>query len=249
MAGHSHWAGIKHKKAAADKKRGKLFSKLAKAIIAAAREGGGDPAQNIRLKSAIDQAKSSNMPKDNIERAIKRGSGNLEGETYEEFQYEGYAPFGVAVLIDILTDNRNRAAGEVRYIFDSHGGNLGGSVSWIFEKKGTFMIPFEGDEDKENLELLAIEGGAEDIKFSGGYCEIITSPEDYESVKSTLEDGEVKWETAELTLVPKNTVTIEEEKQARKILKMLDALDDNEDVQKIYANYEFPDDLELDDED
>ncbi|RME78442.1 MAG: YebC/PmpR family DNA-binding transcriptional regulator [Planctomycetota bacterium] len=246
MAGHSHWAGIKHKKAAADKKRGKIFSKLAKAIIVAARVGGGDPDGNARLRLAIEKAKAANMPKENIERAIKRGTGELDGVTYEEITYEGVGPQGIAIIAEVLTDNRNRTVAEVRKIFDTHGGTFGTSVAWNFSQKGVFTIPKKEGLSEEQLTELALEGGAEDVVDQGDFFEIITDPGDFESMKKILEENQIEMENAEVTLVPQNTVKIEDPSLAKKALKLLEALDEHDDIQKVHTNCEFPENMEAD---
>jgi YebC/PmpR family DNA-binding regulatory protein len=242
MAGHSHWAGIKHKKALIDNKRGKLWSKLAKGIIVAAKAGGGDPATNLRLRYAIIDAKAGNMPKDTIDRAVKKGTGELEGVNYEEILYEGYGPSGVAVLCDILTDNRNRTAGEVRKIFEIAGGKLGatGCVAWMFDRKGLFQIPAD-QTDEETLMDLALEAGAEDVRRSGNSFEVICDPEAYNAVTDALEAAGLKTEVRQLTRIPKDTVDLDVE-SARAVLKLMDALDDHDDVQNVAANFNIPED-------
>jgi len=242
MSGHSKWAGIKHKKAAVDAKRGKLFGKLARAITVAAREGGGDPDHNATLVQAIIKAKDANMPHDNIDRAIKKGTGaGSDAETYHHLTYEGYGPNGVAVYVTALTDNRNRTAADIRYIFDRGGGKLGtdGSVSWMFERKGVIYVDAEGRDDEE-LMMLAIEAGAEDVVSEGATFEIVCEPADFMAVREALEAAGVKYTSAELTMIPKNTVALDES-DARKTLRLLDALEDNDDVQEVYANFDIPD--------
>jgi len=240
MAGHSHWAGIKHKKALIDSKRGKLWSKLSKAITIAASGGGGDPDMNLRLRYAINDAKSVSMPKDNIERAIKKGTGELEGGQFEEVIYEGYGPGGVAVLCDILTDNRNRTAPEVRKIFEIAGGKLGatGCVAWMFERKGVVMIAAE-QTDEESLLELALEAGAEDVKTVDDKFEIVCDPEALTQVRNALEKSEINPEMCDISRIPNDTVDLDVE-VARKVLKMMDALDDHEDVQSVAANFNIP---------
>ena len=244
MAGHSHWAGIKHKKAAADKKRGKIFSKHAKAIIVAARDGGGDPDANLSLKYAIDRAKADNMPKDNITRAIKRGTGEIEGAQFVDLLYEGFAPEKVAVVVDILTDNRNRVASELRKLFEKKGGNLGspGSVAWMFETRGEIVVPGEGVEE-ENLMEIALEGGADDVTSEDGSFLVTTTPDTFTQVRRALEEAEVTVDNAEIVRHPTNTVKIETEAAAQKVLGFLEALDDHEDVQKVSANFDIPDEV------
>lgn len=239
MSGHNKWSSIKYKKGAADAKRGKLFSRLIKEITVAAREGGGDPGGNPRLRTALLTAKTSNMPKDNIDRAIKRGTGELDGVSYEEIYYEGYAPGGAAVLVEALTDNKNRAASEVRHAFSKFGGNMGepGSVSWIFNKKGS--IVFEGgaiDEDKA-MEI-GLDSGAEDVSSDGDTVEVQTSVADFEAVKAAFEKAGFECSMAEITNVPSNSLALEG-KTLASALKLLDALDDLDDVQKVWSNLDF----------
>jgi len=242
MSGHSKWAGIKHKKALVDAKRGKLFGKLARAITVAAREGGGDPTHNATLAQAIVKAKDANMPNDNIDRAIKKGSGaGSEGETFYHLTYEGYGPGGVAVYVTALTDNKNRTAADVRYIFDRVGGNLGtdGSVSWMFERKGVIFVDAT-DRDEEELMLAAIEAGAEDVLAEGDTFEIRCDATDFMTVRQNLQEAGIAYTSAELTMIPKNTIALDES-DARKTLRLLDALEDNDDVQEVYANFDIPD--------
>ncbi len=242
MSGHSKWAGIKHKKAIVDAKRGKLFGKLARAITVAAREGGGDPDHNATLAQAIVKAKDANMPNDNIERAIKKGAGGAgDAETYHHLTYEGYGPAGVAVYVTALTDNKNRTAADVRYIFDRGGGKLGtdGSVSWMFERKGVIFVDAAG-LDEDEVMLAAIDAGAEDVIPEGDTFEIRTDAADFMAVRSGLEAAGIKYTSAELTMIPKNTVALDES-EARKTLRLLDALEDNDDIQEVYANFDIPD--------
>ncbi|WP_457569004.1 YebC/PmpR family DNA-binding transcriptional regulator [Desulfurobacterium sp.] len=243
MAGHSKWANIKHKKAAQDAKRGKIYTKLAREITVAAREGGGDPEFNPRLRAAIEKAKKFNMPKENIERAIKRGTGEIAGETYEEVTYEGYGPGGVAIIVKCLTDNRNRTASEVRHAFSKHGGNLGtsGCVAWMFERKGVVTINAEG-KDEEEVMMIAIDAGAEDFVNEDGQFIIYTQPQDLENVKKALEEAGVEIEEAKLDLVPQNTTRVEGE-TAQKVLKLLEVLEDLDDVQEVYSNFDMPDEV------
>lgn len=241
MAGHSHWAGIKHKKAAIDNKRGKLWSKLSKAIIVAASSGGGDPDTNLRLRYAINDAKAVSMPKDNIERAIKKGTGELEGGHFEEVIYEGYGPGGVAVLCEILTDNRNRTAPEVRKIFEIAGGKLGatGCVAWMFKRKGVVVI--DGTQaDEESLLELAMESGAEDVKTVDDVFEVVCDPDSFSNVQDSLEKASIATESRNLTYLPDDTVDLDVE-TARKVLQMMDKLDDHDDVQSVAANFNIPD--------
>lgn len=239
MSGHNKWSTIKHKKGAADAKRGKMFSKLIKEITIAARMGGGDPEGNPRLRTAINTARNANMPKDNIERAVKRGTGEIEGVNYEEITYEGYGPGGVAVLVEALTDNKNRTVAEVRHIFDKYSGNLGesGCVAWMFDKKGMLVIPTQGLDEDEVMEL-ALEAGALDVKAEGDTYEITTEPADFETVRKAIETRGWKTELAEITMIPQNTVKLEG-KKAEQMLKMMDALDDNEDLQRVFANFDI----------
>ncbi len=243
MAGHSHWANIANKKGAVDKKRGKLFGKLARFIIVAARRGGGDPAANLALRYAIDRAKKSSMPNDTIERAVKKGTGELEAESYDEVLYEGYGPGGVAVLCEILTENRNRTAGEVRKIFEVHGGNLGssGCVAWMFERKGLIQIA-EKHATEEQLMEVALEAGAEDVRSVGDLFEVVTPPDAFQSVVDALEAGRIPTESAELTRIAANTVELDGD-NARAVLKLIEALEDNDDVQNVNANFNIPDEL------
>ncbi|MGA2401351.1 MAG: YebC/PmpR family DNA-binding transcriptional regulator [Syntrophobacteraceae bacterium] len=244
MSGHSKWATIRHKKGAADAKRGKIFTKLIKEVMVSARMGGGNPDGNPRLRAAVLAARAENMPKDNIDRAIKKGTGELEGVNYEEMMYEGYGPGGVAVLVDIMTDNRNRAASEVRHIFSRNGGNLGeaGCVGWMFNKKGSIVFDSNAVAEEELLEL-ALEAGAEDVKDEEGQFEVITSPEDFANVKAAFDEKGLKYELAEITMSPQTTVRIEDSKTAQQLLRLMDALEDSDDVQHVYANFDIPDQI------
>ena len=239
MAGHSHWAGIKHKKALVDSKRSKLWSKLSKAIIVAAKLGGGDPDANIRLRAAIQEAKSFSMTKDNIERAIKRGTGELDGGNVEEVIYEGYGPGGVAIMCDIMTDNRNRTAPELRKLFDTYGGNLGGSgcVAYLFDRKGLIVVR-ETDRSIEQIMEIAMENEAEDIDVLEDRIEIRTSPENLSQVRTALEDAGLELEVAEVVRLPQTTVDVDEA-TAAKVLKLLEALEDHDDVQSVASNLNF----------
>ena len=239
MSGHNKWSTIKHKKGAADAKRGKLFSKLIKEITIAARIGGGDIDGNPRLRTAVSTARAANMPKEKIERAIKRGTGEIEGVTYEEVVYEGYGPGGVAVMVEVLTDNKNRTVAEVRHIFDKFNGNLGesGCVAWMFDKKGMVVVSGEGLNEDDVVEL-ALEAGAEDVKSEGDTYEITTGPAEFELVRTAVEQKGWSMELAEITMIPKDTVKLEG-KKAEQMLKMMDALDDNEDMQKVFANFDI----------
>lgn len=241
MAGHSHWAGIKHKKALIDNKRGKLWSKLSKAIIVAAKMGGGDPDANLRLRYAIDDAKRVSMPKDNITRAIKKGTGELEGGNLEEVLYEGYGPGGVAVLCEILTDNRNRTAGEIRKIFELADGKLGatGCVAWMFERKGLFLIATD-KADEDTLMELALEAGADDVKRVDDKFEVTCDPSVFQTVRETLENADIELDVAEISNIPTNTVDLDDAETARKVLKLMEKLDDHDDVSAVSANFNIP---------
>jgi YebC/PmpR family DNA-binding regulatory protein len=241
MSGHSKWSSIKHKKGAQDAKRGQLFSKLSRAIIVAAREGGPDPEANATLAAAIQKARDNSMPKDNIERAISRGTGGAgDADAYETVTYEGYGPNGVAVLVEALTDNRNRTAADVRHVFAKNEGNLGasGAVGWLFERKGVILVPDSADEDE--VMLAAADAGAEDVRHEGTSYEVTCSPDDLPAVRAALEQAGVEVESAELTMVPKTSVRIEDEAAARKLLRLMDALEENDDVQDVYANFDIP---------
>jgi len=240
MSGHSKWSSIKHKKGAADAKRGKLFTKLVKEIIVAAREGGGDADANPRLRLAISSAKSANMPNSNIEKAVKKGTGELEGLKYESYTYEGYGHNGVAILIETLTDNKQRTVAEIRHTFSKYGGNLAetGSVSWIFEQKGLIQIPIE-DIDEEEIMMTSLDAGADDIITEDEFYEIYTPYSELHTVLQNLESAGYNVEKAELTRVPKNTINAD--KVAEKLFRLIDKLDDLDDVQKIYSNLEVSD--------
>ena len=243
MSGHSKWSTIKRKKGAADAKRGKIFSRLIKEITIAARMGGGDPDGNPRLRTAIATAKAENMPKDNIERAIKKGTGEGGGAALEEISYEGYGPGGVAVLVETLTDNRNRTTGEVRHVFSKYNGNLGenGCVGWIFENRG--LIVFEKESVAEDkLFDVALEAGAEDIKEEETTFEVVTEPSAFEAVKEALDNAEMKYLLAEVTMIPQNTTKLEG-KEAETMIKLMDALEDLDDVQKAYANFDISEEI------
>lgn len=245
MSGHNKWSSIKHRKGAVDAKRGKIFTKLIKEITVAARQGGGDADANPRLRTAIAAAKAVNMPKDNIERSIKRGTGELEGVSYEELVYEGYGPGGVAVMVDILTDNRNRTAAEIRHIFNKGNGNLGenGCVAWMFATKG--LIVFEKkDVDEEELFDLALEAGADDVEevAEDGTFEVLTTPENFEAVKQAFDEKGWAYVSAEVTKIPQNTVKLEG-KAAEQMLRLMEKLEDSDDVQNVYANFDI--DMEL----
>ena len=243
MSGHSKWASIKHKKAATDAERGKIFTKFIKEITVAARRGGGDPNTNPRLRTAIDRAKQSNMPADNIERAIKKGTGELEGVTYEEFTIEGYGPGGVAIMVELLTDNKNRTTADIRNIFSKKNGNVAGagSVSWIFEKKG-YMEVEKTAASEDKIMSIVLDAGAQDMETEEDIYTIITDPKDFEAVKKSLEDNNIKAETAEITMVPKSTVKLTGD-EAKQILALVDDLEDSDDVQNVYANFDVPDEI------
>ena len=243
MSGHSKWSSIKHKKAAVDAKRGKIFTKLIREIMVAARTGGGDPASNPRLRTAIATARGSNMPSDNVERAIKKGTGEMEGVHYEETHYEGYGPHGVAVYVHCLTDNKNRTSSEIRNIFSKRGGSLAGagSVSWIFEKKGLLVVPKDRASEDQLMEV-ALQAGAEDLSSTTEKFEIVTDPANFEKVKESLEKAKIAVESADLTYIPKNEVPLTPDK-ARAVLALIEALEDHDDVQNVYANFEIPDEV------
>lgn len=242
MSGHSKWATIKRKKGAADAKRGQLFSKLSRAIIVAAKEGGPDPTSNATLANAIQKARDASMPKDNIERAIQRGAGSGDGESYEAILYEGYGPAGVAIICNILTDNRNRAASDVRFIFTKNGGSLGtpGSVAWQFDRKGIIVV--DGEVDEDTLMEVALDAGAEDIAQDGSQWQITTEPTELMAVRQALDEAGIGYASAELSMVPKTTVS-PDEKEARQLLRLIDALEDNDDVQDVYANFDISEEV------
>jgi len=242
MSGHSKWSSIKHKKGAADAKRGKLFSKLSRAIIVAAREGGIDPAANLALQNAIEKARSYSMPKDNIERAVAKGGGaDAEGASFETVVYEGYGPEGVAVLVEALTDNRNRTASEVRHLFTKHGGNLGatGTVAWQFERRGVLLVPADGVSEDE-LVLAAADAGADDVELDGSTYEVSCAPEGLSAVREALEAAGLEVDSAELSMVPRSTVVVSEESAAKRIVRLIDGLEEQDDVQDVYSNFDIP---------
>lgn len=245
MAGHSKWANIKHKKARTDAKKGQVFTKLAKELTVAAKQGGGDPEANMRLKAAIQKAKEANMPNDNIDRAIKKGTGEIEGVIYEEIVYEGYGPAGVAVLMEVATDNRNRTAGEIRHLFSKSGGNLGesGCVAWMFERKGYLALELSEAMDGDELMLVAIECGAEDVSVEEDIVEVTTSPDHLETVRQRLVEQGLNINVAEVTLIPQNTIQVTEQDDAKKMLTLMEILEDHDDVQNVYANFDIDDDL------
>jgi YebC/PmpR family DNA-binding regulatory protein len=239
MSGHSKWASIKHKKAATDAKRGKIFTKIIKELAVAARMGGGDADANPRLRKAIADAKAANMPADNIKRAIMKGTGQLEGVSYEEMTYEGYGPGGVAIFIETVTDNKNRTVSEIRHLFSKHGGNLGesGSVAWMFQRKG-YIVVEQSKVSEDELMDLVLEAGAEDLREDGSNYEILTAPEDYESVDKVLKENEIEADVSNLSMIPQNYVKLEG-KQAEKCLKLMEALEDHDDAQHVWANFDI----------
>ncbi|MGZ9143314.1 MAG: YebC/PmpR family DNA-binding transcriptional regulator [Candidatus Binatia bacterium] len=243
MSGHSKWSTIKHKKAAKDAKRGKIFTKLIKEITVAARMGGGDINANPRLRTAVFTARGSSMPSDNIERAIKKGTGELEGVTYEEIQYEGYGPGGVAIIAQVLTDNKNRTVSEIRRMFSKHGGNMGetGCVGWMFDKKGILTVD-KSQIDEDRLMDIALDAGAEDVRDEGEVFEVIAQPEDFEKVKERLDHENIAIASAQVSLVPKNTVDVDA-KNVEQVVKLSEELEDHDDVQNVAANFHIPDEL------
>jgi len=243
MSGHSKWATTKHKKAAADAKKGKIFTKLIREITVAAREGGGHPETNPKLRLALERAREANMPGENVDRAIKKGTGELPGVSYEEVVYEGYGPGGVAILVEALTDNKNRASSEVRNIFSKKGGSMAGSgsVSWIFKMKGYFLVD-RGGVDEEKLMDIVLEKGAEDMKTEGNVYEITCDPKGFEAVRKALEQHKVKIQTAEITKLPTSSVKVAGE-TAKQVLQLVELLEDHDDVQNVYANFDIPDEI------
>ncbi|MDK2897182.1 MAG: hypothetical protein PWP04_1302 [Candidatus Atribacteria bacterium] len=243
MSGHSKWSQIKHKKAKTDLARGKAFSKLIRLITVSAREGGGNLENNSRLRLVVQKAREMNMPQENIEKAIKKGTGELEGVNYEEVAYEGYGPGGVAIMVEATTDNRNRTTAEIRHLFNKHGGSLGesGCVSWVFERKG--LISFErGKVDEEEIMMIAIEAGAEDVRTGETTLDIITAADDFEKVRAAIDQQGLEYAVAQVTMIPKTTVNLDEQ-QARQVLKLIDLLEDHDDVQDVYANFEIADEV------
>ena len=242
MSGHSKWSTIKHKKGAADARRGKLFSKLSRAIMVAAKEGGSDPASNMALQNAIEKARSYSMPKDNIERAIAKGTGEgTDGSTFETVVYEGYGPEGVAVIVEALTDNRNRTASDVRHLFTKFGGNLGatGAVAWQFERRGIVLVPADG-VDEDELVLAAADAGAEDVERDGSTFVVSSAPEELARVREALEAAGLALESVGLSMVPKTTVAIADESTAKQVVRLVEGLEDSDDVQDVYANFDIP---------
>ncbi|MFC1739209.1 YebC/PmpR family DNA-binding transcriptional regulator [Planctomycetota bacterium] len=244
MSGHSHWAGIKHKKAANDAKRGKVWSKLARTIIVAAKNGGGDASANLALRYAIDKAKAANMPKDTIEKAIKKGTGELGAVNYEEVLYEGYATGGVAVMVEALTDNRNRTGPQIKKIFEKHGGSLGtsGCVNWMFSKKGLITVNASAT-DEESVMEIALAAGADDMDNTGEVYEITCQPAAFDALRNALAEKEMPTEVAEISMMPQSHISIENEQTAKKILALMEEFDDYDDVQNVYANFDIPDEI------
>lgn len=244
MSGHSHWAGIKYKKAALDAKRGKAWSKISRMIIVAAKQGGGDPSANLTLRYAIDKAKAANMPKDTIEKAIKKGTGDLEGMSFEEVLYEGYGPNGVAIMVEALTDNRNRTGPEIKRLFEKHGGSLGtsGCVNWMFTKKGLITVN-AANTDEEQLLEIALSAGADDMQAVREVFEITCEPGAYEELKKTLQEKEIPIEVAEISMVPQSTIDISNEHTAKRIISLMEAFEDHDDVQNTYANFDIPEEI------
>lgn len=242
MAGHSKWAGIKHKKAVVDAQRGKRFSKVIRELTAAARLGGGHPEANPRLRLAVQKAREANMPKDVVEKAIKRGTGDLPGMSYDEMVVEGYGPAGVAILVEALTDNKNRTSAELRNLFSRLGGNLAGagSVSWQFQKKGLIVLAAKGLSEDRVMEIV-VEAGAEDLKAEGDQMTVTTSLQAFETVKQALQQISIPWESADVTMIPSSTVRVDDPSQAKALLALLDALEDHDDTQHVYANFDIPD--------
>ena len=244
MSGHSHWAGIKYKKAANDAKRGKTWSKIARLIIVAAKAGGGDPTQNLTLRYAIDKAKDASMPKDTIEKAIKKGTGELGSASFEEVLYEGYAPGGIALMIEALTDNRNRTAPEIKYIFEKKGGSLGnsGCVNWMFHKKGLITVN-TADIDEEKLMDVALSAGAEDMQTVSDIFEITCEPAAFDELKNALQKNDIPLQVAEISLVPETTIPINDLGTAKKVIALMENFEDHDDVQNVYANFDIPDEI------
>lgn len=244
MSGHSKWATIKHKKGAADKARGKLFAKLIRQVEVAAREGGGDPDANPTLRTMFQKARESSVPLDTIERAIKRGTGELEGVRYEQVSYEGYAPSGVAVIVECLTDNRNRTGADIRSIFSKNGGSMAepGAVSWQFERKGIILVP-GAKTSEDDLMLAALDAGAEDIAEDGDQWQVTTPPSDLPTVRDAIDAAGIAVDSAEVTMISTNTVALDNESDAKKVLHLVDLLEDHDDVQNVYANFDIPESI------
>ena len=246
MAGHSKWATTKHKKAKVDNARGKMFTKLSKEIMVAAKLGGDNPENNFRLRIAIEKAKVGNMPADNIKKAVQKGAGGMDGESYEEMVYEGYGPFGTALIMELMTNNRNRTAGEIRHILDKNGGNLGetGCVGWMFDKLGYISVEKEQIlMDEDSFTLFSIENGAEDLKVQDNHYEVLTAIENLEPLRKALAQEKIDIKESSLVMIPKNTVSVTDLEQAKKIIKLLEMLEDHDDVQNLYANIEIPDEI------
>lgn len=244
MSGHSKWANIKHKKGKMDALRGKVTTKIGRELTVAARMGGADPTGNMRLKLALQKAKENNIPKDNIQRAIQKGLGSLDGSNYEELVYEGYGPAGVAVMVEVMTDNRNRTAADVRHLFSKYSGNLGesGCVSWMFDKKGLFIIEKVATIDEEELMMLSLEAGADDFKVEDNEFEITVEPDHFYSFQEVLEKNGIKTSVAEITMIPQTTVALAAD-DATRMMKLMDALEEHDDIQEVYANFDIPEDL------
>lgn len=244
MSGHSKWANIKRKKGKMDAERGKVFTKIAKELAVAVQQGGPEPDNNFRLKLIIQKAKAANMPNDNIQRCIQKAAGGGEGTKYDEVIYEGYGPSGTAILLEIMTDNRNRTASEIRYLFSRNGGNLGetGCVAWMFDRVGRIVVPME-DREEDDVMMAALDAGADDVTFEDGMAEIITLPEELENVRLGLNDAGIEISEAEVTRIPKNTVAVENPEDAAKVIKLYDALDEHDDVQNAYSNFEISDEI------
>lgn len=243
MSGHSKWANIKHRKGKADAVRGNMFTKIGREIAIAVKAGGADPVSNSRLRDVIAKAKTNNMPNDNITRSIKKAAGEGDANNYEEISYEGYGPNGVAVIVDVLTDNRNRAAGDIRHIFDKYGGNMGttGCVSFLFDKKGQILVAREGAPDEDTLMMSALEAGAEDFNVEDEYYEILTDPNDFSRVRETLETQGLSFETAEVTMIPKTTTVLTDPEAVENMEKLIDRLEEHDDVQHVWHNWEMDD--------
>jgi len=244
MSGHSHWAGIRYKKAVTDARRGKMWSKLARMIIVAAKSGGGDPTANLSLRYAIEKAKAANMPKNTIQKAIKKGTGELGAVSFEEVLYEGYGPGGVAIMVEALTDNRNRTVPEIKRIFEKHGGSLGtsGCVNWMFSKKGLITVS-TAETGEEELLGIALNAGADDMQTTSGVYEITCEPVAFQKLKETLKEKEIPTQVAEISMVPQNTVAVNDERTAKKIISLMEVLEDHDDVQNAYANFDVPDEI------
>lgn len=243
MSGHSKWANIKHRKEKTDSQRGKIFTKIGREIVLAVREGGSDPSANGKLRDVIAKAKANNMPNDNIDRSIKKAAGELGSVNYEEITYEGYAQGGVAVIVEVVTDNRNRTAGEIRHIFDKFGNSLGasGCVSWMFDKKGVLVVERSDDFSEDDIMLMALEAGADDMESQEDYYQILTDPANFHDVREKLEQAGLKFLSAEIEMIPQNVVEISDEESIKKIQNIIDKMEDHDDVQNVYHNAQFPD--------